>query len=46
MIKRTKWIEIGDIHIDNTFECFWFKHVFALENHEFERHIFNEGYSF
>jgi hypothetical protein len=46
MIKRTKWVEIGYIHIYNTFECFWFKCVFGLENHEFERRVFNKDYSF
>ncbi len=35
IIKKEKGIEIGDIHFYNTYECFWFKHVFGIKNHEF-----------
>jgi hypothetical protein len=36
MIKRTKVIEIGEIHFHNTFECIWFKCPFGLKIMNFE----------
>jgi hypothetical protein len=35
MIKKSKAIEIDEIHFYNIFEHIWFKHVFGLRNYEF-----------
>jgi hypothetical protein len=35
MIKKSKAIEIDEIHFYNTFEHIWFKHVFGPKNYEF-----------
>jgi len=46
VIKRERKLEIGKIHFYNTFEHFWFKFVFGLENHECSKCIFNKSCSF
>ncbi len=46
MIKRVTWIEIGEIHVYNTFWCSWFKCVFGLENYEIWRCALNNFFSF
>jgi hypothetical protein len=35
MIKKTKGIEINEVHFYNTFEHIWFKCVFGPNNYEF-----------
>ncbi len=46
MIKKSKAIEIDEIHFYNTFEHIWFKHVFGPKNYEFWGCGFNKSYSF
>jgi hypothetical protein len=42
MIKRTKIIEIGDLHFYNSIQHFWFKHVFNHRNHKFWRCVYRK----
>jgi hypothetical protein len=46
MIKREKWVEIGEIHLYNTIECFCFKCGFHVKNHEFKKCVINKRYPF
>jgi hypothetical protein len=46
MIKKTKGIEINEVHFYNTFEHIWFKCVFGPNNYEFWGCGFNKNIDF
>jgi hypothetical protein len=46
MIKRTKGIEIDELHFYNAIQHLRFKHVFNHRNHKFWRCVYRKVYSF
>jgi hypothetical protein len=46
MIKKTKGIEMNEVHFHNIFDHIWFKCVFGLNNYEFWGCGFNKNIHF